>query len=69
MIRGSSTRWDRMNDSFIHRVIGRSSAKVRDRLKNSPTDTGSRCSGPSVARWACTTSKIGRSNGGPSAAK
>ena len=59
-----SVRWS-VNDTATHFVIGRSSANVRDRLRKIPTDTGSTCTGPTVARCAMTASNTGRSNGGP----
>src|SRR6478736_1565879 len=44
-----------------HRSSGRSWAKVRGFFRNTPTDTMSACTGPTVARWAITASNTGRS--------
>ena len=47
------------------RVIGRSSANVRERLRKMPTETGSTWIGPTEVSPAITASNTGRSNGGP----
>src|SRR2546423_11560660 len=60
-----TTRRGSEKESAAHRCIGRNSANLRGLLRKMPTETGSTCTGPSVATCAMTASNTGRSWAGP----